>query len=302
LQADGDSWKDFYLKAVVSHGELNPLVGFMKVLVVLFGALISTVFLILPGILKNPEPSKMVLIPAGPFLMGAVIENDRAWGDPDEEPVHEVNLSAYWIDRYEVTAGDFAQFLNRHPKESSRYIEMGKAVTIENFDGKYRARSGLERYPVNRVSWVGADAYCRWLGKRLPTEAEWEKAARGTDERLFPWGNEYPNNSLTTFRRKFSKWGFKAMEPVNSMARGQSPYGLHHMAGNVWEWVHDGYDPGYYANSPAKDPKGPASSTSRVLRGGNWYYKAYYMRTTYRFNEHPGKFKIWQGFRCGKSM
>jgi formylglycine-generating enzyme required for sulfatase activity len=273
----------------------------MKAFVVLFGVLISTLFLILPGILKNPEPSKMVLIPAGPFLMGAVIENDRAWGDTDEEPVHEVILSAYWMDRYEVTAGDFSRFLNLHPKESPRYIEMGKAVTIENLDGKYQARPGLKRYPVNRVSWYGADAYCRWLEKRLPTEAEWEKAARGTDERLFPWGNEHPNNSLATYRRKFSQWGFKAMEPVDSMASGQSPYGLHHMAGNAWEWVNDGYDPSYYNHSPAKDPMGPASSTSRVLRGGNWYYKAYYMRTTYRFNERPGKFKIWQGFRCAKS-
>ena len=109
----------------------------MKAFVVLFGALISTLFLILPSILKNPEPSKMVLIPAGPFLMGAVIENDRAWGDTDEEPVHEVNLSAYWMDRYEVTAGDFSRFLNLHPKERPRYIEMGKAVTLENLDGKY---------------------------------------------------------------------------------------------------------------------------------------------------------------------
>jgi formylglycine-generating enzyme required for sulfatase activity len=274
----------------------------MKAFVVLFGAVISTLFLILPGILKTPEPSKMVLIPAGPFLMGAVIDNDQSWGDQDEEPVHEVNLSAYWIDRYEVTASDFSRFLNQHPQESRRYIETGKAVTIEISDSKYQARQGLERYPVNRVSWFGADAYCRWMGKRLPTEAEWEKAARGTDERFFPWGNEFPNNTLTTFRRKFSQWGFKAMQPVDSMARGQSPYGVHHMAGNVWEWVQDGYDPDYYNSSPAKDPQGPATSTSRVLRGGNWYYKAYYMRTTYRFNDRPEKFKVWQGFRCGKSQ
>jgi formylglycine-generating enzyme required for sulfatase activity len=273
----------------------------MKALVIIFAALLSTLLTTLPGILKNPEPSKMVFIPAGPFLMGADIENDNSWGDEDEQPVHKVNLSAYWIDRFEVTAKDFSRFLNLHPKESPRYIEMGRAVTIENRGGKYHERPGLKRYPANRISWYGASAYCLWMGKRLPTEAEWEKAARGTDERLFPWGNEHPNNSLATYRRKFSEWGFKAMVPVDSMAQGQSPYGVYHMAGNIWEWVADGFDPNYYTSSPTKDPKGPASSTSRVLRGGNWYYKAYYMRTTYRFNEKPEKFKIWQGFRCSKS-
>ena len=230
--------------------------------------------------------------------MGTAIENDREWGDTDEEPIHEVVLDAYMIDRYEVTAQDYSEFLNAHPDQSMKYFDTGPAVTIEKSGDRYQARPGLERYPANRVSWYGADAYCRWKGQRLPTEAEWEKAARGSDQRTFPWGEEYPGNDRVTFQRHFSKYGFKAMEPVDSMAAGRSPYGVHHMAGNVWEWVADWYEDVYYQESPASNPQGPQTGTTRVLRGGNWYYKAYYMRTTYRFNERPGTFNVWQGFRC----
>lgn len=247
------------------------------------------------------DDDDMVTIPEGPFIMGFKIDNENSWGDTDEEPVHEIFLSAYRIDRYEVTGAEFSRFLNEHPEQSPRYFEPGPAVTLEKKNGTYQPRPGLGRYPANRVSWYGADAFCRWKGKRLPTEAEWEKAARGTDQRIFPWGNEFPDNSRVTFRRKFPEMGFKVMEPVDGLTRGRSPYGLHHMAGNVWEWVSDWYAGDYYEQSPRKDPQGPTEGTTKVLRGGNWYYKAYYMRTTYRFNEKPGVFKVWQGFRCAQS-
>ena len=243
----------------------------------------------------------MVLIPEGVFVMGFNIENDEEWGDTDEEPVHEVYLSAFYIDRYEVTASDFARFLNEHSQEAHRYFESGSGVTIEYENHVFSPRPGLKNYPANRVSWYGADAYCRWSEKRLPTEAEWEKAARGTDARVFPWGNEFPTNDRVTFRRKFVDLGFKVMKPVDSLPLGRSPYGLRHMAGNVWEWVSDWYDDDYYERSPVRNPQGSDTGISKVLRGGNWYYKAYYMRTTYRFNERPGIFKIWQGFRCAKN-
>jgi len=244
----------------------------------------------------------MVFIPEGPFTMGFEIENDNEWGDMDEDPVHEVTLSAYWMDKYEVTSYDFAEFLNSHQASAGRFIEITPSVTVEFVEGKYLSRPELENLPVNRISWYGADAYCRWKGKRLPTEAEWEKAARGTDQRIFPWGNEFPDNSRVTYRRKFSEIGFKVMEPVYSMGRGVSPYGIHHMAGNVWEWVADWFDGGTYEDRELKDPKGPETGISKVLRGGNWYYKAYYMRTTYRFNERPDQFNIWQGFRCQRDI
>jgi formylglycine-generating enzyme required for sulfatase activity len=263
------------------------------------------IFTVLGGCAARPlnegQHQEMVRVPEGPFTMGFEIENDREWGDVDEGPVHEIYLDEFWIDRYEVTSAEFSRFLNEQ-QEPHRYIELGPSVTLEKVGGRYRPREGLENYPANRVSWIGADAYCRSLGKRLPTEAEWEKAARGTDQRIFPWGAEYPDNSRVTFRRHFKKLGFKVLEPVDSMEEGASPYGAHHMAGNVWEWVADWFDGDYYRNSPRENPPGPETGISKVLRGGNWYFKAYYMRTTYRFNERPEKFNIWQGFRCARSL
>ena len=243
----------------------------------------------------------MILIPEGSFTMGFVIENENNWGDIDEEPVYKVNLSAYWIDKYEVTSSSFSNFLNENKKKAHQFIEITPAVTVKLEKDVYKPRKGLKKFPVNRVSWFGAEAYCRWRGKRLPTEAEWEKAARGTDQRIFPWGNEFPDNSRATYRRKFKEKGFQVMEPVDGMINGISPYGAHHMAGNVWEWVSDWFDAAVYQDDNRVDPKGPESGISKVLRGGNWYYKAYYMRTTYRFNEKPDVFKVWQGFRCARN-
>ena len=250
--------------------------------------------------IKDDTKENMIFIPEGSFTMGFKIDNDHEWGDMDEEPVHQVTLSSYWIDKYEVTSSNFTKFLNENKNEAHRFIEITPSVTVK-FDGNvYQPREGLENYPVNRVSWFGADAYCKWKEKRLPTEAEWEKAARGTDQRIFPWGNEFPDNSRVTFRRKFSEKGFQVMEPVEGMKNGISPFRVHQMAGNVWEWVSDWFDATAYQDENRIDPKGPESGISKVLRGGNWYYKAYYMRTTYRFNERPDIFKVWQGFRCAR--
>ena len=245
---------------------------------------------------------EMVLIPEGVFTMGYKINNKNEWGDTDEEPVHKVFLKSYYIDRLEVSASQFSNFLNLNLKKAPLYFQTGSGVTIEKVDRLYSPRAGLNNYPANRVSWYGADAYCRWLNKRLPTEAEWEKSARGIDGRIFPWGDEFPTNDRVTFRRKFNEIGFKVLEMVDSMPNGRSPYGAHHMAGNAWEWVSDWYEDIYYEKSPFANPKGPDFGVSKVLRGGNWYYKAYYMRTTYRFNEKPGVFKNWQGFRCAKDL
>jgi formylglycine-generating enzyme required for sulfatase activity len=267
---------------------------------ILINFIFSSIFLMsgcVSGI-KDDAKENMIFIPEGSFTMGFEIDNDHEWGDMDEEPVHQVTLSSYWIDKYEVTSSNFAKFLNEKKNEANRFIEITPSVTVQFEDNLYQPRKGLENYPVNRVSWFGADAYCKWIGKRLPTEAEWEKAARGDDQRIFPWGNEFPDNSRVTFRRKFSEKGFQVMEPVEGMKNGISPFGVHQMAGNVWEWVSDWFDSGAYQDEQRIDPKGPESGISKVLRGGNWYYKAYYMRTTYRFNEKPDIFKIWQGFRC----
>jgi len=266
--------------------------------------ILTLYLLILNGCFSSIAPTKdeMVLIPDGVFTMGYNIDNKKEWGDTDEEPVHKVFLKSYYIDRYEVSASQFSNFLNQYQKQSSLYFQLGLGVTIEKIGNLFRPRVGLENYPVNRVSWFGADAYCRWVNKRLPTEAEWEKASRGVDSRVFPWGDEFPTNERVTFRRKFNLLGFNALEQIDSMPAGRSPYGIHHMAGNVWEWVNDWYGDIYYEVSAYANPKGPDSGTSKVLRGGNWYYKAYYMRTTYRFNDKPDAFKNWQGFRCAKDL
>ena len=192
---------------------------------------------------------EMVLIPEGVFTMGYKINNKNEWGDTDEEPVHKVFLKSYYIDRLEVSASQFSNFLNLNLKKAPLYFQTGSGVTIEKVDRLYSPRAGLNNYPANRVSWYGADAYCRWLNKRLPTEAEWEKSARGIDGRIFPWGDEFPTNDRVTFRRKFNEIGFKVLEVVDSMPNGRSPYGVHHMAGNAWEWVSDWYEDIYYEKS-----------------------------------------------------
>ena len=127
------------------------------------------------SVINGESRENMIFIPEGPFTMGFKIDNNNEWGDMDEEPVHRVTLSSYWIDKYEVTSSNFSTFLNKNKNEAHRFIEITPAVTIELENNMYRPRKGLENYPVNRVSWFGADAYCRWKGKRLPTEAEWEK-------------------------------------------------------------------------------------------------------------------------------
>ncbi len=243
----------------------------------------------------------MILIPAGKFTMGYEPIDDDDWGDRDEEPVHEIFLNSYLIDKYETTALDFSRFLNENLDKANQFIRLGNATTIEIVNEKFSPRAGMEKLPANGISWYGADAYCRSVKKRLLTEAEWEKAARGTDQRVFPWGNSFPNPEWITFRRKFSKLGFKVFSPVDEMEKSQSPYGVYHMAGNVWEWVADWYEDVYYEYSPENDPQGPDSGESKVLRGGNWYYKAYYLRTVYRFNDKPESLKVWQGVRCAKS-
>jgi formylglycine-generating enzyme required for sulfatase activity len=193
-------------------------------------------------------PPDMVAVPAGPFTMGG---GDEA----DERPAHRVWLSAFFIDRDEVTRADYARCVGdgvcRSPALASSDPEPS-------------------RLPVTGVDWRDAEAYCRWARKRLPTEAEWEKAARGTDGRPYPWGRT-PRCDQANFGN-FEGEGRCPRNPgrpapVGSYP-GASPYGARDLAGNVWEWVADPYDPDYYRRSPARDPRGPTSGSRRVVRGG----------------------------------
>lgn len=226
----------------------------------------------------------MVEIPAGEFAMGM----DGMQALEDERPKHQVLLPSFFIDLHEVTTVQYASFLAATNRDAPW---QWNAVNLS----QHRDR------PVIGVDWVDADAYCRWKGKRLPTEAEWEKSARGTDGRLYPWGNWVPNNDLSNFASGARFTYGQALMPVQSYEQGKSPYGLLQMAGNVWEWVQDWYGVNYYEVSMEYNPQGPEQGQFKVLRGGSWSDSPKYLLTYGRFKLSPETRNSYIGFRCAKS-
>ena len=224
----------------------------------------------------SQEPS-MGLVPAGEFTMGS------ATGDSDERPTHQVYLDAFSIDRYEVSVRQYAAFLQETGGDSPS-------------DWKAMNQPSYQNRPVSNVDWADAAAYCKWTGKRLPTEAEWEKAARGTDGRLYPWGNKAPTPRHANYGQTGSSI-HGTLAPVGSFKNGKSPYGLYDMAGNVWEWVSDWYDHDYYKDSPSQNPTGPSSGESKVLRGGSWDSGSQQLRSTLRYFHRSGHHHKNYGFR-----
>jgi formylglycine-generating enzyme required for sulfatase activity len=223
----------------------------------------------------------MVEIPAGEFVMGF----DGTQALEDERPAHRVWLDGYSMDQYEVTTAQYAAFLAAQPRPAPWQWE---SVNLALHGDR----------PVIGVDWHDADAYCRWKGKRLPTEAEWEKAARGTDGRLYPWGNHVPTDKLANFALGARFSYSQVLMPVQSHEAGKSPYGLFHMAGNVWEWVSDWYGANYYEHSPEKNPTGPEQGQFKVLRGGSWSDLPKYLLTYGRFKLPPETRNSYTGFRC----
>ncbi|MBN2386388.1 MAG: SUMF1/EgtB/PvdO family nonheme iron enzyme [Anaerolineales bacterium] len=223
----------------------------------------------------------MVYVPAGAFPMGS------REGASDEEPVHTVTLEAYWIDRTEVTNGMYAACVAEGacpPPSSAR----------SNTRSPYYGNPAYADYPVIYVDWNDAQAYCEWTGGRLPSEAEWEKAARGTDGRRYPWGDLSP----TAERANYHGSSVGDTQAVGSFPAGASPYGALDMAGNVWEWTADWYDAHYYSRSPEANPTGPASGTYRLLRGGSWDYIGSFLRSALRLRATSGNSSYGIGFRC----
>ena len=219
----------------------------------------------------------MVSVPAGSFQMGS--DN----GNADEKPVHTVYLDAYWIDRTDVTNAMYAKCV-------------GTGSCKESSDKDNSDLNGSQQ-PVVGVDWNNASAYCQWSGRRLPTEAEWEKAARGTDGRIFPWGDHEPDQNLLNFTQNVGKTTDVGIYPA-----GASPYGALDMAGNVWEWVADWYDSSYYGSSPDHGPSGPSSGSARVLRGGSWRNDRDLVRSTNRDENNPADGGYSIGFRCAISQ
>ena len=239
-------------------------------------------------------PENMVLIPKGYFLMGA-----NGHGD-DEAPEHKVYLDAYYIDKYEVTAAEYAKFLNdvKMFKQFYKNNKFGMLIMEKEF----KPRKGLESYPINNVSWFGAAAFCKWKNKRLPTEAEWEKAARGTEGNFFPWGNDPISPQKARYRQKWTEEiAHRVMVPVDSMPEGKSASGLFHMLGNVKEWVDDWYDREYYEEENHNlNPKGQIGGEFRVLKGGSWRDLRSFIYASFRNNSAPNTALDDYGFRCAQ--
>jgi formylglycine-generating enzyme required for sulfatase activity len=239
-----------------------------------------------------------LFIPAGTAKMGGLdilLEND-------ELPAHDVTLDAFWIDQVEVTNGMYDLCVQ---------AEMCRPPVKVNSDNQedYFGNPEFQDYPVIQIAWYDANAYCQWVGRRLPTEAEWERAARGDDMRDYPWGNEPPNEQNSNANNTVGD-----VTRVGSYAAGASPFGVLDMAGNVWEWVADYYQPDYYSKSPIVNPTGPENGGPdhlRVIRGGSFQDSLFDLRVSNRGYEvgpdpsklpnkdaYYGRSSVKVGFRC----
>jgi serine/threonine-protein kinase len=253
----------------------------------------------------------LLYVPAGEFQMGATTSDPNAGSY--EMPVHTVNLSAFRIDRTEVTNAMFANFIQAtgtltdaerfgtgtvldFDQAGNPWVNDMPGVNWRHPHSPADDITGLDSRPVVQVSWNDASAYCQWAGRRLPTEAEWEKAARGTDGRLYPWGNEAPGATLLNFDRQVG-----SLTNAGSYPSGASSYGALDMLGNAYEWVADWYDPGYYGRSPSNDPQGPTSGSTRIIRGGAWNYGLNWTRSTSRSKLAPDYRVETLGFRCASN-
>ena len=223
-----------------------------------------TAFILLAFLANNAEPSDEALIPAGEFLMGT----DQ--GTPAERPIHKVELGGFFLDRFEVSNQNYEAFDPGFHRSSA---------------------SSCDRCPATRVSWYEAQAYCQSLNRRLPSEAEWEKARRGPAEN--PSASRPQETARTSLPIKAGAFAVDS-PPANG-------YGIHHLAGNVWEWVNDWHDESYYRTSPAENPLGPLKGLRKSVRGGSWYNSIWYTQPGMRFQLAPHVKLNSLGFRCARS-
>jgi formylglycine-generating enzyme required for sulfatase activity len=244
----------------------------------------------------------LMTIDEGSFTMGTARASHQPFGldlqyDDTEQPQRQVWLPRYAIDRDEVSLGEYLRWLRQEqrsvPDEVHKLIDHVTTIHAMTPDT-------LARWPALYVTWVEASDYCRTQGKRLPTEAEWEKAARGAHGNLFPWGAQAPTSSLAMFGQ-YHAHEIPIVAPVDRGEAGQSPYGLYHMAGNAAEWIGDWFGIDYYATMPDRNPQGPATGRYRVVRGGSWKSAPVLLRTATRSGASPNQRAATIGFRCAKS-
>ncbi len=243
---------------------------------------------------NEKDGSILIEIPAGSFTMGS-----DDWNE-DEKPVHTVYLDTYYIGKFEVTVAQWRRFVKATRYQTEAEKGDGAHVYNDNYWEKIIDASWRKPYfpqtdqkPVVCISWNDARAYCAWAGLRLATEAEWEKAARGTDEREYSWGNSWCQNKGNLYEGD----SYSYTSPVGSFPAGASPYGVMDMAGNVWEWCSDWYDAGYYSVSPDHNPQGPSSGDFRVYRSGSWGSDAKELRCAFRVWLAPSSRNCFLGFR-----
>ncbi|MGA7193840.1 MAG: SUMF1/EgtB/PvdO family nonheme iron enzyme [Anaerolineales bacterium] len=233
--------------------------------------------------------NSIILVPAGNFIMGSYN------GNADEQPVHIVYLDAFYIDKYEVTNALYKTCVDANACAFPKFIN-------SNLQTTYYGDARYDQYPVIGVTWDMAQSYCAWRGGRLLTEAEWEKAARGTDGRIYPWGNNI-DSSRANYNNSNDPNYAGDTSPVSAYPSSVSPYGVFDMAGNVWEWVADLYDANYYASLtlPIANPLGPTTGLYHVVKGGSWDSSEFSLRSAGRGFYDPSNANIYIGFRCARN-
>jgi len=257
---------------------------------------------------NETDDAEMAYVPSGEFPMG-LSDSELDWimsqewemslerkNYTDEQPQHMVSLDGFWIYTNEVTNAQFAAFLNAMGNQQEGgmpWYDLESGYGQIDSNGTWMPQSGFANYPAIEVTWYGATAYCGWAGGHLPTEAQWEKAARGSEGRRFPWGDAMPDCNHANFGT--CENGTVA---VGSFPDGASPCGALDMSGNAAEWVADWYGETYYSSSPSESPLGPTTGDYRVMRGGAWILYGWFQMTTSRTMNAPHESDIMTGFRC----
>jgi sulfatase modifying factor 1 len=281
---------------------MSHLVWAQSIRFITFGFLLIIFTMNAKGIVQAAEPlapthtgkdgAPMALIPEGPFPMG--VPHAARDGGVDERPNHEVFVDNFYMDLYEVTNGRYLQFVTetghrvpQHPTDPSKGIWKGNMMP-----------ESITDLPVINVDWHDGEAYCRWAGKRLPTEAEWEKAAKGTNDWRFPWGDVEPTVEHANFNQTWR--GEATLVQVGIYEKGKSPYGIYDVAGNVWEWVADWYEADYYHKSPTHNPQGPETGKYKAVRSSGWQGETPQVRVFTRIKSLPTDRNNSTGFRCAQ--